>query len=100
MYNCARLHTLFDSYERGVEKGESCAFQEIRVSFFRSTTSHTTKNSDHCGLLGILLMSEWKTKSIKAKKIHISIDKKQEQQMPETIVKVQQMMIYSDQLQI
>lgn len=21
MYNCARLHTLFDSYERGVEKG-------------------------------------------------------------------------------
>lgn len=22
MYNCARLHTLFDSYERGVEKGE------------------------------------------------------------------------------
>lgn len=23
MYNCARLHTLFDSYERGVEKGES-----------------------------------------------------------------------------
>lgn len=45
-------------------------------------------------------MSEWKTKSIKAKKIHISIDKKQEQQMPETIVKVQQMMIYSDQLQI
>lgn len=25
MYNCARLHTLFDSYERGVEKGERCA---------------------------------------------------------------------------
>ena len=24
MYNCARLHTLFDSYERGVEKGEKC----------------------------------------------------------------------------
>lgn len=24
MYNCARLHTLFDSYERGVEKGELC----------------------------------------------------------------------------
>lgn len=22
MYNCARLHTLFDSYERGVENGE------------------------------------------------------------------------------
>lgn len=22
MYNCARLHTLFNSYERGVEKGE------------------------------------------------------------------------------
>lgn len=25
MYNCARLHTLFDSYERGVENGEICA---------------------------------------------------------------------------
>uniref|UniRef100_A0A8C7CVX7 DALR anticodon binding domain containing 3 n=1 Tax=Oncorhynchus kisutch TaxID=8019 RepID=A0A8C7CVX7_ONCKI len=23
MYNCARLHTLFDSYERGMEKGET-----------------------------------------------------------------------------
>lgn len=23
MYNCARLHTLFDSYERGVENGEA-----------------------------------------------------------------------------
>lgn len=22
MYNCARVHTLFDSYERGVENGE------------------------------------------------------------------------------
>ena len=26
MYNCARLHTLFDSYERGVEKGEEWCF--------------------------------------------------------------------------
>lgn len=25
MYNCARLHTLFDSYERGVENGETRA---------------------------------------------------------------------------
>lgn len=27
MYNCARLHTLFDSYERGVEKGERPVFK-------------------------------------------------------------------------
>ena len=33
MYNCARLHTLFDSYERGVEKGESCDPPDILVSF-------------------------------------------------------------------
>lgn len=39
MYNCARLHTLFDSYERGVEKGES------HVSFLRSTTLQTTNNT-------------------------------------------------------
>lgn len=25
MYNCARVHTLFDSYERGVENGETRA---------------------------------------------------------------------------
>lgn len=30
MYNCARLHTLFDSYERGVEKGEMGRFKHKR----------------------------------------------------------------------
>lgn len=38
MYNCARLHTLFDSYERGVEKGESGALLEICVLFLHLTT--------------------------------------------------------------
>ena len=32
MYNCARLHTLFDSYERGVEKGEPDATHTLTLA--------------------------------------------------------------------
>uniref|UniRef100_A0A8C6SNF1 DALR anticodon binding domain containing 3 n=1 Tax=Neogobius melanostomus TaxID=47308 RepID=A0A8C6SNF1_9GOBI len=32
MYNCARLHTLFDSYERGVEKGTNPEGSELDFS--------------------------------------------------------------------
>lgn len=34
MYNCARLHTLFDSYERGVEKGEEKRLKTLKCFTF------------------------------------------------------------------
>lgn len=49
MYNCARLHTLFDSYERGVEKGESQSYFSRVLCFIRHyslATLQMTNNSD------------------------------------------------------
>lgn len=41
MYNCARLHTLFDSYERGVEKGETHVSPPINNIDQRTNTEHS-----------------------------------------------------------
>lgn len=42
MYNCARLHTLFDSYERGVEKGEG-----RDISVFVRPMAHDRNGCQH-----------------------------------------------------
>lgn len=53
MYNCARLHTLFDSYERGVEKGEIwgrlhfCLMLEQKQTFEKEKKKKTYRISSH-----------------------------------------------------